>query len=240
MDVRLPAIISLVALLTGCNTPAGTSPLTSAVPTGDDRYPGMSILPVGDVKLAQLYLAHRNPANPRQPYITTICTDDFAQTKALAEIAEKYKNIQGIGLQDDSAVYTTSLNASVTGIPIKIVTIGGSVEPTATTTIKYSGVQVYSVDELDAQTVLKSLGGNCKALLRKELNAGSQVFVLAGAVKASSISVEVKKNNEGSATANVKVGNLSPGFTVGGKSDSEVILTGSNLYFKAVPPSVGQ
>jgi hypothetical protein len=240
MDVRLPALISLAALLTGCNTPAGTSPFTSAVPTGDDRYPGMSILPVGDVKLAQLYLAHRNPANPTQPYITTICTDDFAQTKALADIAEKYNNTQGISLQDDSAVYTTSLNASVTGIPIKIVTIGGLVEPTATTTIKYSGVQVYSIDELDAQNVLNNLGSNCKSLLRKEINAGSQVFVLAGAVKASSISVEVKKNNEGNATASVKVGNLSPGFAVGGKSDSDVTLTGSNLYFKAVPPSVGK
>ncbi len=240
MKVRLPAIISLIALLTGCNTPAGNSPFNAAVPTGDDHYPGKSILPIGDVKLAQLYLAHKNPANAQQPYITTICTDDFAQTKALADIAAKYSNPEGIPLQDDSAVYTTSLNASVTGIPIKIVTIGASFEPTATTTIKYSGVQVYSVDELDAQTVLKNLGTNCKALLRKEIMAGGQVYVLAGAVRASSINIDVKKNNDQSANASLQIGCLSPGFSLGGKSDSDVTLNGSNLYFKAIQPNVQQ
>jgi hypothetical protein len=88
--------------------------------------------------------------------------------------------------------------------------------------------------------VLNNLRSNCKSLLRKEINAGSQVFVLAGAVKASSISVAVKKNNEENATASVNIGNFSPGFAVGGKSDSDVTLTGSNLYFNAVPPSVGK
>lgn len=238
MKVRLPVLISLMALLTGCNTPGSNSPFTAAVPPGDDHYPGTSILPIGDVKLAQLYLAHKNPANAQQPFITTICTDDFAQTKALADIAAKYSNPQGIPLQDDSAAYTTSLNASVTGIPIKIVTVGGSFEPTATTTIKYSGVQVYSVDELDAQSVLQNLGTNCKALLKKEIKVGSQVYVLAGAVKASSINIEVKKNNDPNATASIKIGSLSPGFALGGKSDSDVTLNGSNLFFKAVQPNV--
>jgi hypothetical protein len=125
------------------------------------------------------------------------------------------------------------LNASVTGIPIKIVTIGASYEPTATTTIKYSGVQVYSVDELDAQSVLENLGTKCKTLLRKEIRAGAQVYVLAGAVKgASSISVEVKKDNDHTATASIKIGSLSPGFTVGGKSDSDVMLNGKDYTSK--------
>ena len=139
-----------------------------------------------------------------------------------------------------SEVYTTSLNASVTGIPIKIVTLGASYEKTATTTVKYSGVQVYSVDELDAQNVLKNLGTDCKALLKKEIKTGAQVYVLAGAVKASSISIEVKKNSDPSATASVTIGNLAPGFTLGGKSDSDVTVNGSNLYFKALQPNVPQ
>ena len=241
MRIRLTAIVSLMSLLTGCNTPGGNFPFTAAPGAPeDDHYPGTSILPIGNVKLAQLYLANKNPANPLQPYITAICTDDFAQTKALADIAAKYSNPQGIPLQDDSAVYTTSLNANVTGIPIKIVTVGASYGPTATTTIKYSGVQVYSVDELDAQNVLKNLGTNCKALLQKEIRAGAQVYVLAGAVKASSISIEVKKNNDQSATASIKIGNLAPGFTLGGKSDSDVTLSGKDLYFKAVQPNVQQ
>jgi hypothetical protein len=238
--MRLPKAILAAVLLASCNTPKGNAPWNAAVPSGDDHYPGTSILPIGDLKLAQLYLAHKNPANPRQPYITAICTDDFAQTKALADIAAKYTNPQGISLQDDSSVYTTSLNASVTGIPIKIVTIGASYEPTATSTIKYSGVQVYSVDELDAQNVLKNLGTSCKALLQREIKAGAQVYVLAGAVKASSINIEVKKNNDPSATASIKVGSLTPGFTLGGKSDSDVTLTGKDLYFKAMPPDVQQ
>jgi hypothetical protein len=229
-------VFSIAAVLAGCNTPAGNSPFTAAIPTGDDSYPGTSILPMSDVKLTRLYLAHNNPANPGQPYIATICTDDFAQTKALVDIANKYGNVQGMSLQDGSATYTTSLNASVTGIPVKIVTIGASYEPTATTTIKYSGVQVYSVDELDSENVLKNLGSNCKAPLRQEIKAGVKLFVLAGAVKASTINVEVKKNNDPSATASIKVGTVSPGFSLGGKSDSDVILTGSNLYFKAIQP----
>jgi len=143
-----------------------------------------------------------------------------------------------MSLQDDSVVYTTSLNVSVTGIPIKIVTVGASVGPTATATIKYRGVQVFSVDELDAQNILSNLGSKCKDLLQKEIKSAAKVFVLAGAVKASSINVEVKKNNDANATAAIKIGNLSPGFALGGQSDSDVAFTGSNLYFKAIRPNV--
>lgn len=239
MKVQFTAVVSLMAFLTGCNTTGGNT-VNVVVPAKDENYPGTSILPIGNVKLAQLYLALKNPANPQRPYITPICTDDFAETKALADIAAKYTNPQGTSLQDDLEVYTTSLNASVTGIPIKIVTLGASYEKTATTTVKYSGVQVYSVDELDAQNVLKNLGTDCKALLKKEIKTGAQVYVLAGAVKASSISIEVKKNSDPSATASVTIGNLAPGFTLGGKSDSDVTLNGSNLYFKALQPNVPQ
>jgi len=238
MKATLFAIIPLASIVVGCNTPSSNLPFNAMVPSGDDHYPGTSILPIGDVKLAQLYITHDNPVNSGQPFITTICTDDFAKTKILADIADKYRNASGMSLQDDSVVYTTSLNASVTGIPIKIVTVGASVGPTATATVKYSGVQVFSVDELDAQNVLSNLGGKCKALLQKEIKSGAKVFVLAGAVKASSINVEVKKNNDANATVAIKIGSLSPGFALGGQTDSDVAFTGSNLYFKAIPPNV--
>lgn len=49
MKIRLTAIVPLIALLTSCNTPGGNSPFNASVPTGDDHYPGMSILPIGNV-----------------------------------------------------------------------------------------------------------------------------------------------------------------------------------------------
>ncbi len=198
----------------------------------------MSIAPTGAVKFAQLYSMQKNPSNGQPPILTLICSDDFSKTKALADIAAKYANLQGSSALDNSESYTTSLNASVTGIPIKIVTVGATYAPTATTTIKYTGVQTYSADAVDVPTVLNNLGKACKDLIKAQVASGAEVFLLQGAVKASSINVEVKKNNDPSVTASIKIGSVSPGFTLGGKSNSDVTLSGSNLFFKVTPYDV--
>ena len=227
MRLSLAAVIPAMLVLSGCNTAGGPPFSGSAINPDSDPYPGVSVFPVGDVKLAQVYVPQNNPTNAKQPYIKNICADDFQQTKALAAIATKYANPSGTAALDVSENYTTAVNASVTGIPIHIVDVGASFNPTATTTIKYSGVQIYSVDDADLKTVWQNLGDACKGYFKT-----SGAFLVGGAVKAQSLDVEVKKNNDPSATAALKVGAVSPGFTLGGQSDSDVTLSGSNLFFE--------
>jgi hypothetical protein len=225
----LPAVVfPLLAVVGGCNTPGNGLQLGgAAVQPGGAAYPGTSIFPVGDVQLAQVYVAEKNPADSNLPHIKNICPDDFSQTKALMAVAAKYQTARGTSALDDREEYTTALNASITGIPIKIVTVGANIGPTATTSVNYSGVQIYSVDDADLQTVWHGLGDDCKKLIKKYSG-----FLVAGAVKASTMNIEVKKNNDPNVTAGLKVGSISPGFAIGGQSDSDVSLSGRNMYFK--------
>jgi hypothetical protein len=220
--------IPMLALVAGCNSPNLPNQISGPItqPTSDP-YPGSKIFPVGDVSLAQIYVTQANPSNSSQPYLKHICPDDFEQTQALKDIATKYSNAQGSALVDYTDKYTTSVKASVTGVPIHFITVGATYEPTATTIINYSGVKQYSVDDADIQTVWQKISDSCKKLIKKYSG-----FAVAQAVKASSINVEVTKSNDPNATAGLKVGNLSPGFEVGTNSDSDVTLSGKDLFFK--------
>ena len=233
MKLSLMLVLPMLALVAGCNTPSNGLQIGGlAVQPGGASYPGTSIFPVGDVKLAQAYVTQKNSANTNLPYIQNICPNDFKMTKALIDIATKYQSPQGTSTTDDTENYTTAINASITGIPVSIATVGANVGPTATTNIKYSGVQLYSVDNGDLQTVWQSLGDKCKQYLKTHSG-----FIVAGAARASSINIEVKKNDDPNVTAGLRIGPTSPGFAFGGKSDSDVTLSGSNLYFKVTQNS---
>jgi hypothetical protein len=220
--------IPMLALVAGCNSPNFPNQFSGAItqPTSDP-YPGTKIFPVGDISLAQIYVAQANPSNTSQPYLKHICPDDFEQTQVLKDIATKYSNAQGSAMADYTDKYTTSVNASVTGVPIHFITVGATYAPTATTTVNYSGVKQYVVDDTDMQTVWQKLSDNCRKLIKKYSG-----FAVAQAVKASSINVEVAKTNDPNVTAGLKIGNVSPGFEVGSNSESDVTLNGKELFFK--------
>lgn len=227
---RSHAIIAfpILTVVAGCNSPNFPNQISGPITQPmSDPYPGRNIFPVGEVSLAQIYVTQKNPSNSSQPYLKLICPDDFEQTQALKDIAKRYSNAQGNAMVDYTDKYTTSLNASVTGIPIHFITIGATYEPTATTTINYSGVMQYSVKDADTQTVWQKISDNCKKLIKKYSG-----FAVTQAIKASSISVEVTKSNDPNVTAGLKVGNMSPGFNLGSKSDSDVTLSGKDLFFK--------
>ena len=214
-------------LLAGCNEP------TNQTLNVGGNYAGMAIVPNSNISVAEIYRTSVPKAQiSGQSELKHLCDSDFTNTASLANIRKKYASAPGTTLQDYKETQTDNWSASVTGINLGFINIGGSYAPSATTVIDYEKVKLISADDEDVTKVLSQIGTTCKSLMAKYEKQGYGVFVITGAYQAGTLSITVNKNTDVGANGTIKIKQIAPGLSGKITNSNAVAITGKDLYFK--------
>lgn len=228
----LAPLLAAAAILSACHKTGPSAPLPG-------YYPGLDISPTGSLQLGGVYRS-AVPVTKQTPLpeVSEMCMKDFQATTALAALRAKYADAAGVGKLDESRSSTSKLGLGAEGVKLSWLTVGGTYQPTTTTTADFKGVTYAAMEPEDADTVLQHLGAACKKLIKNYQAKRYGIYIPAGTYKAKTVSITTKIDDEAKVEAGIKVLGTEPGLNVSHTNNSSVTVSGENMFYKIVPVDI--